>query len=282
LSIELLLIIIIAILLMGPTKFMKSVNDMVIGVLFLLFLGFVLTMIGDYYDDIKAVIDTVGWFIICFYAVMIVIAILLIIYVFYALNKLKEIDDSFLFAIERNDTREALTILQKYKPKVNFIDDSKWTPLMMAARKGNIEIVKALLKKKPNINLKNHSGDNAYTIAKYMGHDHVANMLLKAGANKVKPSYMVLINSIFDHNIEGVRRCLLAGISPMSMLNSKDSALDVAIGLNNKVIISYFLKHGGAPYVSNSFTNVQDMYRSGLYLKYIEDYERERVFSNNR
>jgi uncharacterized protein len=67
------------------------------------------------------------------------------------------------------------------------IDQLRWpndeTSLMIAARRGDLDIVKALLNAGADINTKNRFGDTALTKAVYKGHTDVVQVLLDAGAS---------------------------------------------------------------------------------------------------
>ncbi|KAK1800956.1 hypothetical protein P4O66_004718 [Electrophorus voltai] len=56
-----------------------------------------------------------------------------------------------------------------------------WTALMLAARNGHFDLVKALLSKGCNKDLKNKSGQTAHDIAKFWGHKHIADLLVGDG-----------------------------------------------------------------------------------------------------
>ena len=59
----------------------------------------------------------------------------------------------------------------------------KNTPLLIAAKNGNAEIVKVLLEKKANIEARNDAGDTPLFVAAKEGHEEIVKMLLNAEAN---------------------------------------------------------------------------------------------------
>ncbi len=66
---------------------------------------------------------------------------------------------------------------------VNIVDQDGWTALMYAARLGQVEIAKELLKKKANLEAKNHAGLTPYLWAAYAGHVDMMKLLHENGAN---------------------------------------------------------------------------------------------------
>lgn len=66
---------------------------------------------------------------------------------------------------------------------VNIVDQDGWTPLMYAARLGQIEIAKELLKKNANLEAKNHAGLTPYLWAAYAGHVDMMKLLHENGAD---------------------------------------------------------------------------------------------------
>ena len=66
---------------------------------------------------------------------------------------------------------------------VNIVDQDGWTPLMYAARLGQIEIAKELLKKNANLEAQNHAGLTPYLWAAYAGHVDMMKLLHESGAD---------------------------------------------------------------------------------------------------
>ncbi len=63
------------------------------------------------------------------------------------------------------------------------LDPDGWTALMYAARLGQVEIAKELLKKNANLEAKNHAGLTPYLWAAYAGHVDMMKFLHENGAN---------------------------------------------------------------------------------------------------
>jgi Ankyrin repeats (3 copies) len=274
---EVLIGFIIAIALFGFNYVNKVLKRFAIGFMFLI----IIALYKKYSNQVMSLLDTIGWDIVSFYVIMLMIAILLVVYVVYAYRKLAQIDNDFYNAVYENETEIALDILQKDKPNVNIKNGMNSTPIMNAAYNGNIEIVIALLERKAKVNVINRYGFTAYVVAKYRGYDQIANLLVKAGAKKIKPNVEFLIDCVKDENIEGVRRCLSSGINPMTLGVNKKSAFKIALNKGNNTIISYLLKYGASTFVSRASLPIQEMYKTNRYLKYIEDYEREYRLKKN-
>lgn len=276
---EILLILILLVLTFGTSKLGNAVGGCLSAVLGLIILGVVFTTFNKIISEIGMFIETYGWIVFGLLSLTLVAFIILILYVIGGVLNKKDLSLSFLDAVSRNETAKALRIL-KGKPNVNIRNSMKWTPLILASRKGNLELVRALIKSKAKVNCKNAFGDTAYVHAKYKGYDDIANLLVKAGAKKTKPSHMVLISCVVDNNTEGVRRCLLAKLSPNPKSQSGESAFELAIRNNNTVMVAYLIKYGAVPnsreMQAGQYANpeIKQMLKTGMHLKYINEYEK--------
>jgi len=79
-----------------------------------------------------------------------------------------------------------LHLLVRYGANVNTQDDQGWTPLMIAADRGNAEAVTTLLTAKADPNLTNKQGATALMIAEAHGNTETAKLLADAGAARTK------------------------------------------------------------------------------------------------
>lgn len=61
--------------------------------------------------------------------------------------------------------------------------DWGWTPLMVAAMQGNVDIVQLLLERGADVNTETSGHQNALTFAMEFGHEEVARLLRQAGAS---------------------------------------------------------------------------------------------------
>ena len=73
--------------------------------------------------------------------------------------------------------------LLKHRVSVETTDRAERTPLMLAARSGCDEGVKALLKAGARVNPKSKSGETPLILAARRGHKRVVDILLKANAD---------------------------------------------------------------------------------------------------
>ena len=64
----------------------------------------------------------------------------------------------------------------------NTVDDSGWTALMLASKNRHTEIVKLLISKNADVNVKNRKGETALFWAK--GHPEIVKLLKEAGASE--------------------------------------------------------------------------------------------------
>jgi hypothetical protein len=71
---------------------------------------------------------------------------------------------------------------------LNATDPYGQTPLIIAAEKGRLDLVKLLLDHKADIDFRDNAGKTALNIAAKRGHTNVIRLLLKRGANPLIPS----------------------------------------------------------------------------------------------
>jgi len=90
---------------------------------------------------------------------------------------------SLLMATIRNDLDEVIRLLSYYKIDVDFSLEDKFTALHFATVKGNLAIVKLLIKNEANVNSINNQGDTAFTLASKNGFVEIAKLLIKNGAD---------------------------------------------------------------------------------------------------
>jgi uncharacterized protein len=104
----------------------------------------------------------------------------------FSLSSLALTDDE---SLEFNDavTEGKLKIVQKYvnaDPSAANFKTFGWSPLQMAANKGDIEIVKYLLSKGADINYVHPSAHHtAFMLAAFNGNDEMVKLLAKSGAD---------------------------------------------------------------------------------------------------
>jgi uncharacterized protein len=90
-------------------------------------------------------------------------------------------NNDLIAAVQKGDFTSAVVLLDKGM-NPNIIE-SGLSPLMIAARNGEIQITRALIAFGADVNLRNDDGTTALMLAARHGNTEVANMLLKAGAD---------------------------------------------------------------------------------------------------
>ena len=73
---------------------------------------------------------------------------------------------------------ERVKSLVEQGTNVNFADDAKWTPLMIASHYGHEGVVNFLLKKKANVNATNNEAATALMFAAINGHRKIVEILI--------------------------------------------------------------------------------------------------------
>ena len=102
-----------------------------------------------------------------------------------ALVKLYELDAGetpLINAARDNPDPNVITLLCSYGASVNKINQFGETALMEAVRRGNLDVVKALLIAGANVNFKDRDNDTALTEAVYKGDIQIMRALLEADA----------------------------------------------------------------------------------------------------
>jgi ankyrin repeat protein len=85
-------------------------------------------------------------------------------------------------AVENNDLSSVKILLQKGAEVDVALNRTLWTPLMIAAERGQVEIVKLLLEKKPDLNMQNSKGLTALKIAQKKKHVQIEELITKFDA----------------------------------------------------------------------------------------------------
>ncbi|XP_053091999.1 NAD-capped RNA hydrolase NUDT12 isoform X3 [Pangasianodon hypophthalmus] len=92
-----------------------------------------------------------------------------------------EMVEQFLDYASRGDLAKVSTMISHYSQLLKESGRQGWTALMLAARNGHFDVVKALLLNGCNKDLVNKSGQTAHDIAKFWGHRHIARFLSSSG-----------------------------------------------------------------------------------------------------
>ncbi len=144
--------------------------------------------------------------------------------------------------------RTLVTLFLSAKADVNGANKLGWTALMLAARKGNVELVKQLLNAGANSNVQvPHSGWTALNLAIKNGHKDVVALLLDKGADVSLRSLdrKSALNLAAQYGYKDIVEMLL---ERKVLLETKDgeeaTPLLRAIEKGHKEIVSLLLNHG--------------------------------------
>lgn len=131
---------------------------------------------------------------------------------------LDTVDDMVLIEVIKMENINIITEVLKKNPNLDKQDDQKYTPLMLAIKyMFDSDIIKLLLDKPQNYNLKNNDGDTALMLAIKKGNFGVVKLI----ASKLDPGS--IINTINNNN---------------------ETALMIAINTKNIIIVEYLLTFG--------------------------------------
>lgn len=97
------------------------------------------------------------------------------------MSALDEMVQQFLEHASSGDLVKVSSLISHSRRLLNESGKQGWTALMLAARNGHYDMVKALLSEGCNTALTNRSGQTAHDIAKFWGHRHIANLLASGG-----------------------------------------------------------------------------------------------------
>ena len=90
-----------------------------------------------------------------------------------------------LFVASRNGNIEVVELLLEAKADVNKAETNGYTPLIIASQNDHIEVVKLLLAAKADVDIKVKIDGKVYTalsVAKEKGYTHIVTLLKKQGA----------------------------------------------------------------------------------------------------
>ena len=93
------------------------------------------------------------------------------------------VKERFFTAVESGDLKTAKQLLSNRSVDVNFTLDRQKTPLMLAASKGHLSIVKYFISMRANLNAQDSEGTTALMWATHRGRKEVVEYLLKRGAD---------------------------------------------------------------------------------------------------
>lgn len=91
-----------------------------------------------------------------------------------------EKDSGLCLAIKRHSQRACLRLVQA-GASVNHRNEEGWTPFLLASYAGNIEMMRIIFSKHPQVATDKINGENALHLACQRGHDHCVRFLIEKG-----------------------------------------------------------------------------------------------------
>lgn len=259
--IPVLLIIIILILLFGAQSVKAATSNiftMIFSILIILLaVSFITSVISTSLDDIRAG----NWFNVIFRLVFFALLILIPLLIWKSKHgkrnngfRLGKYTHELMEAVKTNNLgRVNSLLLNKVNP--DFKNDMGWTPLLVATSSGYIHIVKSLLEAGADPNIRNKYGDTALMYSKLYNYSEITNILKSYNAidYPIPSSSMILISCILNNNTDGAIRCLEAGLNPNSKSQANEPALILGIKFKNVKIVKALLEAGADPNANGNF-----------------------------
>jgi ankyrin repeat protein len=155
--------------------------------------------------------------------------------------------DDLLEAINLNDISRVKELLDK-NVDINGKSRNDWTALMVAAAKGNTEMVQLLLKNGANVNVRNKTGQTPIIFAAHWGHIDIVKLLIDSGVDvnaQMDDGWTALIDAVNMDRLE-VTKLLIEGGANVNMKSSEGWTALLAATLKNHVEIVKLLINRGA------------------------------------
>lgn len=130
-----------------------------------------------------------------------------------------------IWACQENHVKTAFLLLKK-NANVNVVDSSKWTPLMHAARRGNIILMEALLARGANIHAKNKLNHTPLILAARAADLESVQYLLSKNATINKNEFSKYIEkskNLYKIKSSGVYEILYNHINGINIIRKQDN-----------------------------------------------------------
>lgn len=164
----------------------------------------------------------------------------------FLLDRNARVDDCLMIAI-RNNNLEIVEEFCKHGVNINQVFNNRMTPLIIASESGNLEIVKLLCRYKVDVNFVDPIPLwNALIYATRNGHFQIVVELCRNKANIDQKSLFGVTALMYalEHNHFDIARYLCELGCNVNFINyHNDSALDIALRLNNKQQEMVYLLH---------------------------------------
>ena len=139
------------------------------------------------------------------------------------------------------DTSQLVQLLKRGVDP-DSVDPNGNTLLILAAREGNTDTVKALLAFKPKVAYRNPAGDSALMLAALRGYDELVKILLDAGAPINNEGWTALHYAAFEGHLSMVDRLLAAGADVKALTPNQANALMLAARNGHVDVVRRLLK----------------------------------------
>lgn len=155
--------------------------------------------------------------------------------------------DDLLKAVNADDISRIKDLINEGLD-VNGMNERGWSALMIAASKGNMEILKLLIENGAALDDKNHQGgQTALIFAAHWGHADVVRHLIAKGANlnmQMDDGWTALIDSISRDNLEVAKILIESGADTNVKSDTGWTALMAATYENHPEIVDLLIKRG--------------------------------------
>ncbi len=165
--------------------------------------------------------------------------------------------DEFYSAIEKGDSETVKRLLSEGQNPDPVT--SNYTPVMLAAREGQPEALREILKHNPRLNRINKNGYTALHIAVISGNTTCVELLVEHGIDiniKSKGEDTALHKAILQQNPEMVELLLKKGANPNIDNGRSYRPIDLAILKEDEQIVKMLLSHGAQPSDGDTFEDL--------------------------
>lgn len=125
------------------------------------------------------------------------------------------------------DTQQLVKLLNRGVDP-DTVDGQGNTLLMLAAREGYADTVKALLKYRPKLSARNQAGDSALMLAVLKSNAEIVDLLLAAGAEINHDGWTPLAYAAFEGHVDLLGRLIEKGADVNALVPNKSNALMLA------------------------------------------------------
>lgn len=157
--------------------------------------------------------------------------------------------------VERLSGVDALKRFESAQDTAQKIRPGGRTPLMAASLGGDVKAVKALLVKRSRVNAKDGAGNTALILACFSGHENVAQILIKSGADvNICPAEHGL-SPLLIASAKGLDKTVQSLLAKKADLNARgqrgQSALYMACFTGHAIVVSLLLEAGADPNIAD-------------------------------